>query len=385
MPNVDFSQYSYYPNLICSAGEHMGYVKLSDQDKSAILPIFELSNTRNACNFTGAINRIKQTVGSRNFILDLSHEPAPQPFISSTPTQDQIDRYAEEMSFQGQYNAGLAKLLSPTDGFLEWRLVASQFPNAIPVLQFSDPQAEARSILRQASFFSKLGTCMAIRVRSDSVPSIYPVIGQVLSILDSPDKLLLIVDCDQGRQYLQSRSAFAMSFMMMVYSELELPHRPFLRAVVLSNSFTSPQHEKLELYKSFDWRLWNLCRAVFPFSIGDYAAMFRRKRQNTYVPSDSRPTVVFPLDDAWLVYRDDNLNDLAGWVRGAKAVSDDPRFVPTPLTWGAQEIVRASHGDTILLDSSRYWNAVKVNIHIHRQIRYAPFIMNSYGIGDETE
>jgi hypothetical protein len=43
---IEFNQYQYYPCLQCSEPEHIGCRELSDEDKDAILPIIELSQTK---------------------------------------------------------------------------------------------------------------------------------------------------------------------------------------------------------------------------------------------------------------------------------------------------------------------------------------------------
>lgn len=77
----EFSQYQYYPCLQCSEPEHIGYRELSDEDKDAILPIIELSQTKNEASFGDTIQAVKGLLASRPFILDLSKDRAPTAFV----------------------------------------------------------------------------------------------------------------------------------------------------------------------------------------------------------------------------------------------------------------------------------------------------------------
>jgi hypothetical protein len=305
-------------------------------------------------------------------MLDLCRDPAPDPHISANPRDPAAERQRiqQEREVRDAYNGMLARLLDPADGFAAWRRQAAAFPNAIPVLQYTDAATQARSILRQASFFART-TSIAIRIRENDSHHIYDVVSQIISVLDSPDRLLIIIDCDQGRQYLRRRAEFARTAIARITDGLDPGQIALVRAVCMSNTFTKPNHDGLLLYRNNDWTIWREARQSFPFLFGDYAAMHRFRRMTTFAPSDYRPTVVYPLDDAWLVYRHADLNDDTGWTTGAAEIVAHERYRPVPDAWGAGVIQRAANGDTADVEASRFWHAVKVNIHLHRQIGVA--------------
>lgn len=372
MPIVDFSQFPYYPALRCSTGEHIGYRLLGGDDKDRLVPIFELSQRGNSPSLDQSITFIQHSVEGRAFMLDLCRDPAPDPHISANPRDPAADaqRVQQEQEARDAYNGLLARLLDPADGFAAWRQQAAAFPNAIPILQYTDAATQARSILRQASFFART-TSIAIRIRESDSHHIYEVVSQIISILESPDRLLIILDCDQGRRYLTRRSDFAKAAISRITDGLDPRQIALVRAVCMSNTFTKPNHDGLRLYHNYDWNIWREARQSFPFLFGDYAATHRFRRMTTFAPSDYRSTVVYPLDDAWLVYRHQDLNDEIGWTTGAAEIVEHGRYRPVPDVWGAGVIQRAANGDTADVAASRFWHAVKVNIHIHRQIGVA--------------
>lgn len=378
MPIVNFSQYPYYPALRCSTGEHMGYRNLSAQDKGRILPVFELSQRGNANNFNSSVAYIQETIGARAFIFDLCHDPAPAPYDSGDE-----QRVAQERAIQEAYNRDLSRLLDPTDGFAAWRRMVANFPNAIPVIQFTEAAGQARQILRQASLLSRAGS-IAVRITQSADESIGDTISQIISIIDSPDQLLIIIDCGQGRQLLRQRAEFARNTIERIVGGLELSQVPLVRAVCMSNTFTKPG-PGLTYYRNDDWRLWRVASESFPFLYGDYAAMHRFRRTTTFTPSDYLPTVVYPLDEAWLVYRHESANDDTGWVTGSAQIMAHERYRPVPDTWGVQLIERAAGGNIDDVRWSRFWHAAKVNIHIRRQIDVAAAAVAEFGDEDGEE
>jgi hypothetical protein len=380
MPQVDFSHFYYYPSLLSSAGEHLGYRELPDADKRRLVPIFELSQRGNPANLNDAQTAIRETSAGRPFILDLCKDPAPPPYVPIDPTDDDLVRIERARQAQASYNTLLQRLLSADDGFAVWREMVANFPNAIATIQFTDAASQARQILRQAMFFSRGGNSIAIRVTEESVPAIYAVIAQIISILESPDRLLIVIDSGQARQFIAPRARYARDAMAHILNSVDIAEQPLVRAVCMTNSFPRPGHEGVRSYRNLDWRLWREAREGFPFTFGDYAAIHRIPRSSFIPPG--KPTVVLPLDEAWIIYRHTNTNDETGWVTGARLISENENFATAPAIWGTNVIRRAATGDLNGLNYAWAWHASKVNIHIHRQLDFAQNNITSYG-GDD--
>jgi hypothetical protein len=90
-----------------------------------------------------------------------------------------------------------------------------------------------------------------------------------------------------------------------------------------------------------------------------------------FVPGDWRATVIYPLNDKWVIYRDPNLKDQQGWIKGSgevlSAAGDDKT-----KCWGSSIVEKASGGKLDDYKSPRFWYAAKVNMHLHRQISASP-------------
>lgn len=386
MPVIDFAQFAYYPDLLCSYGEHEGYNHLNDEDKDSIIPIFELSQRSHEPNLNGSIELIRRTSNGRPFILDLCKNPAPPPFVSNNPqTQAEMrDRIEEQRAAQEEYNSELAQLLDPSNGFSAWRQLVNEFPASVPVLQYTDANRESLDLLRQAALLARDDRSLAIRITQESDPVIYSTVAQIISILDSPDRLLLIIDCGQGRLRRAEREDFVRRAISSITRDFDVAQRSAIRGVCLSSSFPNLNNDGLRHYAGYDWEIWDEVRGVFPFMFGDYAATYRKRSSSTYIPGDWRSTVVYPLDEGWLAYRHLDANDRSGWTSGAAETMEHDLYEPTEIPcWGADMLERAAEGDTEGVESARFWYAAKVNMHIHRQIQVAA--ANIFGIEDDDE
>jgi Beta protein len=370
MAYVDFSQYYYFPCLQCSEPEQIGYRELSDEDKDSVLPIIELSQVKYESSFEDTIIAVSAMMGNRPFILDLSKDRAPSAFVPKK-NPDHV-KIAKLQAAQDAYNHVLTSLLSPADGFAGWRALAKNFPNAVPVLQFTDPGTQSKNILRQAVQLSKDGfEQIAFRITQETNEEIYDVIGQVGAVLESAAHLFLIIDCGQGRQRIAERADFAKLAMARVIEEIEPSQSLLISAVCLNDAYTTPPDGILRFYESCSRELWGQASEKFPFLFGDYGANYRHKKTNTFMPPEWKAQVVYPLSDGWLVYRHPDAQDVQGWIEGAKAVLGHDDCDDENNCWGSQLVDRAFEGDISGVASARFWHGAKINMHIHRQIRYA--------------
>lgn len=365
---VVFSQYPYIPCLQCSEAESMAYAKLTNEDKESILPIFEINQIKNESSFSDSIESLKKLIPDRPFILDISKVKAPDAHSKKGEPLD--DKGKKIQKAQNSYNNSLAKVLSPTNGFANWRDIASNFPNAVPVLQFSSPEIQGKEILREASQFQKKGfSQIAIRIDQETSEEVFFIIGQVIAILDDPSQLFIIVDCEQGRQKISERAEFAKKAISSVLEQVDSGQRQNVSAVCLSDGFTSLKSTPVKFHNMISRELWAKASEIFPFIYGDYGANHRRKSQTTYIPPTWKAQVFYPCDDGWIVYQHENAQDPQGWIDGANIIKKMDKFDGACDCWGSNLLESAAGGDIAGCQSARYWYASKINMHIHRQIK----------------
>jgi Beta protein len=73
-------------------------------------------------------------------------------------------------------------------------------------------------------------------------------------------------------------------------------------------------------------------------------------------------------------------SDVSGIPLAAKALMSRIKEIDEDETWGAEEIRRAASGDIERLKTRNAWNAVRVNIHITKQLE-----LSLQGINDEED
>jgi hypothetical protein len=205
-------------------------------------------------------------------------------------------------------------------------------------------------------------------------------------LLDSPEQLLIVLDAGYSRMPNSTKGIdFAADAIAQITHEMTQQEKTLLRVVYMGSSFPNTSHEGVIHLPSLDWTAWQNVQEEFPCMFGDYAATYRHPIAATK-PHGWRAQVVMPLNEGWITYRDVNAQDRQGWIDGAKEIVGIAEFNEnTPKTWGVDAIRRAAKGDLTNLDWPRDWYGVKVNIHLHRQIHYAPGVMEFFSGGGEDE
>ena len=182
MPFIDFSSFTYYPALCCSDGNHEGYRALERAEKEALMPIFELGQSRHDPNLDSAIELVRSSAADLPFILDLSKSAAPPAY---EPKSGATQKTLTEREATKTYNALLENLLNPSGGFAAWRKLTESFPNCVPILQFTDASTQAEDILKQCKSLVKGGGSVAIRITQSSAADVYPLLPKLIGILPS--------------------------------------------------------------------------------------------------------------------------------------------------------------------------------------------------------
>ncbi|GAA4255515.1 hypothetical protein GBZ26_06065 [Azospirillum formosense] len=371
MSLIDFRSFSYFPAFRCSKGEHNGYVKLSDSDKKAIIPIAELDRQGKSDSLAPSIHRVKASIGDQPFILDLCKDYAPEVYISKDPANPEADkkRVEKETASKAAYDALIDDLLNPNNGFENWRAFAAKFQSAIPAVLYRNLADELAHVIVQAYSFAKEKRNFALRFQMDADDMAVDLIKIITPMLTRAGQMLIVIDCGQGRINVKKRATVAKKIMEKANHVIGNDNFRKVRFVCMSSSFTQPKKENLEEYECLDWDLWALATSGASCAFGDYMSVYRPKPAD-YISGDIKPTVVCPLDDKWLVYRHKNNNDVKGWRDGAQIVMKHIEYAPAPDVWGIRILERTARDDKSFLEP-KHWIAVKVNIHVHRQIKLA--------------
>lgn len=373
MSVIDFNQYSYFPALLMGDVERQACDELSQLSLEVTLPIFELTRYRFEGDFRHSMELLQGIPNERPYLLDLDKRVAPPPYQAQDPSDPAAEalRVAQQTTTQLQFNAELSNFLRPTNGFENWRDLTAGFPDAVPVLQFTNPAAQQLNIIRQASLLSQGGRSIAMRIRGYMSETTCSIAAQILSMLPSSSQLLLIFDAGQGRRDPEARAQWIAESMDSILSQVDIQQQAGLVAVAMSNSFNPPSHNGMREVTNRDWEVWSGASETFSFRFGDYGGSPRTNDLSSFVPRNYRATVVYTNDDTWLVNRHENSDDPAGWVLGSQAIINHEDYVPIEC-W-ANGIISdvAAAGALGAHTTPRTWHAVRVNGHIERQARHS--------------
>jgi hypothetical protein len=382
VPKADFSDFPYFPSLRCSDGEHIGYRKLDEPDKDKLLPIFQISQHGDDAGFDSALKLIGESAGERPFILDMCREQMPAPKLPAISKDPKAAKALFEAASKNhaEYMAARGTLMNPTDGYANWRSVIAKFPNAIPTIIIDDNST--KNVLREAMLLSNVSSCLAIRLTRRTDEKMFPVVAQIASMLESVDHLLIILDAGYSRVGPAKGIDFATGAITKITGELDAADLPLVRAVYMSSSFPDFDKKGLHSYDNHEWAAWKDAIEYFPFGFGDYAGVYRHPLR-AVKPRGWTARVVFPRVDEWLAFKGENSQDRTEFIDGAIAISKHEDFKGAPDIWGTRAINQAAKGDITGLERQRDWVGVKVNIHLHQQVNYAPDAANGGDDGDE--
>jgi hypothetical protein len=372
MPLVTFGDYEYVPVLASTEVERLAYGHLKPDTRAGILPLFELTRHRGAETLQASIDLVQDTV-ELPFLLDLDKRYAPPPYQSTNPSNfaNEQQRVARETQENDAYNAYLASLLAPNNGFERWRDICGMFANAIPVIQFTNPAAQENSILRQSFLLSQGGNSVALRIGQAQHEVLLTIATRILATLPHSSQLLLIFDCGQGRRGVAEKTQWVLECLSNISSRLEPEQTMGLSVVCMSNSYPQMNHSGLKIVPNCDRRIWEAAYEQFPFHFGDYAASPRSPNLSAFLPRKFRATVVHSQNEQWLVHRHENSDDPHGWVIGSQIISADSTFDAID-TWTDNAIVAAADGNIVGMNTPRPWHAARIAGHIDRQFRYQP-------------
>lgn len=372
MTVVSFSSFNYVPVLATTEVERIAYERLRDSTRDAILPLFELTRHRSAIDFEESCHLLQDFV-TNQFILDLDKRVAPPPYQAQNPSNPVAEqqRVARETQENDAFNTYLSALLSPANGFQRWRELASCFPNAVPVLQYTNPAAQANAIIRQASLLSQGGNSIALRIFSSQSEVVCQIATQIIAMLPASSQIIIIFDCGQGRRGASEKAAWVQDSLQKIIAGLEIEQAAALSAVCMSNSYPQPNHEGIRIVENFDRTIWTEASESFPFIFGDYAASHKASALSSFLPRTYRATVVHSLDQAWVVHRHQNSDDPMGWAEGSAAIIASGEFSPME-SWTDESIHAVAGGVLGEMSTPRPWHAARISGHIERQFAYQP-------------
>lgn len=343
----------YVPIIKSTQSELNGIEHLDNDTKSAILPVFELTKSRNTKlvpegDIYRSYEKITEVYADRPFILDLTgHEDL---------ANSQIENFFDD-----------------TNGYNNWCSFIEELDNKniYPTIQIvADEPDRLGEVTAQVRRLSKISQKLVLRI------GIFDFDGNEISqfleyILKAIDKSKLILILDAGYIKPMQSETFAdeivkqFNIIKQKFS-IEKPviaSSSFPRTVVMSgyggDDFGIFPLEEVNLHRKLVARLPNT-----GWVYSDYGSIHPKRyetRGGSWVPR-----IDFPLEEQLYYYRY-RRND-GGYKKAAAAVVDEKeRYVPIEC-WGNEQVSNAAKA-TPKGKSPSFWIAVRMNIHITRQLK----------------
>lgn len=336
---IKLDDYLYIPALRSRAAELTGLKNLDDEVKKGILPLITLGKWPKAEDIQSSLEKAKDAMGGHPFILDVTREAT-------------------------HHNESSKRLLDPSKSFERWQKFVEPYEFVVPVVQITE-DAKVRDIVSQARFFEQEKGQLAFRLTNleADIEKMVPA----LATLDAPEHALIIVDVGYIRNALPIATSAAIRAVNRIREEIS----EALIAVISTSfpqsvtSFTSDTNGRRGNIDIQERELFGNIGGTEVCIYGDHGSI----HSVVYPDSMGRyvPRIDLPLDDAWYFERRPDTGS-EGYVDAAKAILTRHPWVQDRSEWGAEMIRQAAAGQIEGMGSPAKWIAVRVNLHIARQL-----------------
>ena len=337
MIEVAFDQYHYFPALRTRQAELKGLKELTIARKRQLLPIMTVYKWPKAADFSKSAEKAAEVMDGLPYILDLTSDAR---------------QIAEQQNL----------LRDPTNAFEAWRNFVSKSTNAIPVVQLA-AEAKTRDVVKQAQEFERQAGKIAFRIRDFTVDT--TMVVNALSALNDPRNAIVFVDCQYIRNALSAYVAAAIATINRLRTEF-----PDLVISVLSTSFPQSVTQFGQRQGSINIAERELHQQIGGDGVaayGDHASIHSVVYDEELMMLRWAPRIDFPREFEWYFERRPGELPMDGYISAARAVRESEPDLGRLETWGEQQIILASEGNPPWKAPGQ-WIAVRVNIHIARQL-----------------
>lgn len=342
----------YSPIIRTTAAELLGYEKLTDEVRSNILPVFELTRSRPnkeypEGNIHQRMRQIEDSAKDMPFILDL------------TSTESLMNTQVEE-------------LFDDSNNFKKWRefLEGYSHLNVIPVVHvFLDEYELAKNL---AGALLEKHDLICLKLSGELlIDEVNEILSGVLSNPDISDRVIVLYDFDYVDEFnfssleavcikgLESISSFNPNRVIIASSSFPLS---VLDRVVDENADHEGEMTKLE--KEFFKSIKDSYSGSVELVYGDHASAHPHKRSvkgGNWVP---RVDVV--SEDSYIYKR--FRREHGGFAKAAREMIKWHKYNAVQC-WGRDEIELAAAGSPSG-KSPAFWISVRVNQHLTRSVMH---------------
>ncbi len=357
MIDIKFEKYQYYPTLRTRPSEMRGLEKLDDERKSKIVPLLTLGRWPRASDFDRSAERASEIMNGHPYFLDLTDDPA---------------HLAEQQKI----------LRDPFSSFKAWREFLTKYESAIPVVQLNS-DAKVRDIFKQAQAFERAKGKIAFRIK-DFISDTQLVIN-ALSALDDTSNAIVFIDCQYIRDSLMAYVTAVVATINQLRNEF-----PELMIVVMSTSFPSSVISFADntqtkgivdiLERQLHARIGGNPVATY----GDHASIHSVVYDDVAMRRWAA-RIDYPQDFQWAFVRRPRDQSSDGYISSAKEIVQlYPEIGLSGQVWGEQMILDAARGSPFGIAPSS-WIAVRVNIHLTKQVDLSALLESQDDVEDDDD
>jgi hypothetical protein len=337
----NLSDVSYLPLLAVRPAEMLALQSLPERDKNLLLPIFRLQPWVGARKLESALARIADAYGDRPYFVTLSD---PDVVDKRRQVHDQLDELRDA---SGGFDAWCRFLEDPKRS------------NLIPSLQLTnvgefDAQAQRLNALRRG---------LLVPLEIGGFPFIRAIASRTAALTDGGRDVLFLLDWGRQTRSLLLLEAEATGY---VQSILEVAPNAMvaLSASTFPESFTSLTRQSIYEREFFEAVSQRSDRVIFS---DRGSARAERTTGGGGVPA---PRIDYALSRSWHFFRSDSSDDRpsAYQTQASHLMKDTAIWDSNLRLWGTQMIERTALGDEGAITSAARSTAVRINIHLHRQL-----------------
>ncbi|HEY4075706.1 MAG TPA: beta family protein [Rhizomicrobium sp.] len=342
MPLRALSQATYIPHLSIRPAEMQGLEELPERDKDGLFPFFSLRSWVSAHNLDSSLIRLEDAYGSRAFFIGVCD--------------------AEFIEKRRDVHDELDELRDADDGYSNWCDFIEQHANFIPAVQLAEPDGFDAQVSRLHEF----GRGLLVPIKHDAFPLAQNLALRTSALTNQGRDVCFFLDFGKATSDLPSRQMITTGVVNGI-----LAAAPRARVAISASSFPD-SFADLDHQEIYERMLFNGVRAAINdgrlvYSDRGSARVERLGGGGGTIP----PRVDYAEPARWTFFRADAVGDkFKNYQKQAKLVMKSPGWDARLRLWGTQMIERTAMGDRTAISSQAKATAVRINLHLHRQLFY---------------
>ena len=348
----------YSPTIFLRQAELKGLGNLPEFQKDRLLPLFSLQPFLRSAELTNSLQKIEDCFANRPYLVA-------------------VDPYYRPKKFVGNAQLAFAALKDSTSNYGNWVNYVLDLPNAIPCLQgLYDVSTLAQE---QANVLQNEGRQFAVRIRREHPLGPDSAFLNLIQSID-PSDYILVLDRGWDRDVLNGFSWLS-GIISSLREIIEMP------PVILTGSsfiadFQQYSGSRPGRIGILERSLFDQLRLRYPdvdLSYGDWSSSRPPSEERASRP---RARLDLPTSTEWRIYRSENpiTDDLTSdeyrdliakdLVTVCEWAADDPEYMENVELWGYEQIAATAEGLGGPIGNNRAAAAVRINIHLFRQVYY---------------